>query len=82
MLDIGFIAFIPAVTVYFLTDKEQIMLADYLDEGVGRLDLKKAEMLRDYSKQGKLNRKRTVEILNCKNQLSQCVFDMHYNTLY
>ena len=66
MLDIGFIAFIPAVTVSFLKDKEQIMLADYLDEGVGRLDMKKAEMLRDSSKQGKLNRKRMVEILNGK----------------
>ena len=64
MLDIDFIPFIAAVTVSFLSDKEQIMLADYLDEGVGKLDIKKADMLRDYSKEGKLNRDSMVEILN------------------
>ena len=64
MLDIGYIAFIPAVTVSFLSDSEQIMLAGYLDEGIGRLDMKKANMLRDCSKERKLNSKRMVEILS------------------
>jgi ParB family chromosome partitioning protein len=63
MLDLGFIPFVPAVTVSFLTDKEQIMLADYLDEGIGKLDMKKAEILREFSKQRKLNLKTMKEIL-------------------
>jgi ParB family chromosome partitioning protein len=66
MLDIGFVPFIPAVTVSFLTDSEQIMLADYLDEGIGRLDIKKADLLREYSKEGKLDRQSMVAILSGK----------------
>ena len=64
MLDIGYIPFIPAVTVSFLSDSEQIMLADYLDEGIGRVDMKKANMLRECSKKGKLDSKHMVEILS------------------
>jgi ParB family chromosome partitioning protein len=64
MLDIGYVPFIPAVTVSFLKDKEQIMLAEYLDEGIGRLDLKRAELMREYSKKGKLDRKAIHDILS------------------
>ncbi|MCL1877558.1 MAG: hypothetical protein FWF80_01740, partial [Defluviitaleaceae bacterium] len=64
MLDIGFVPFVPAVTVSFLTSKEQIMLADYLDEGIGRLDMKKAEIMREFSKKKKLNIKSIKEILS------------------
>jgi len=64
MLDIGFVPFIPAVTVSFLINKEQIMLADYLDEGIGKLDMKKAEIMREFSKKKTLNLKTMREILS------------------
>jgi ParB family chromosome partitioning protein len=63
MLDIGYVPFIPAVTISFLSNKEQIMLADYLDEGIGKKKKKKAELMREFSKENKLDRKCMVEIL-------------------
>ena len=65
MLDDGDFAFIPAVEISYLTKDEQIKLAEQLDEGFS-LDIKKAALLREYSKEEKLNRDSIIHILSGK----------------
>jgi len=54
MLDEGGIAFIPAVTISFLSEQEQLIVNDVLNSGNYKLDMKKAEFLRQLSESNKL----------------------------
>jgi ParB family chromosome partitioning protein len=63
LLDDGALAFIPAVEVSFLTEQQQWWVADNLDDGFS-IDLKKAALLRQYSKEGRLDRDTITLILS------------------
>ena len=54
LLDSGKLKFIPAVTLSFLTEEEQRMLAGYISEDGVTIDMKKAEAMRQYSARGAL----------------------------
>lgn len=64
MLDAGDIAFIPAVTLSFLKEQEQMDLAKCVELNGFSVDMKKADVLRDYSGKGKLDDDRIYLILN------------------
>ncbi|MDL2289686.1 ParB N-terminal domain-containing protein [Ruminococcaceae bacterium OttesenSCG-928-A16] len=64
MLDVGDIAFIPAVTLSFLKEQEQVGLAKCVELNGFSVDMKKADVLRDYSGKGKLDDDRIYLILN------------------
>ena len=64
MLDYGIIAFIPAVTISFLKEREQRDLAQCIEMNKLKVDMKKADILRDYSNQDKLNAEQIYFILN------------------
>jgi len=53
-LDSDEIPFIPAVTLSFLTEQEQSWLDKCLDLNGFKVDIRKADLLRDYSARGKL----------------------------
>ena len=63
-LDNGAIAFIPAVAVSFLKEDEQKMLLDCMDESGSNVDMKKANMLRQLSTQGKLDKDSMLKTLS------------------
>jgi len=54
-LDKGTIAFIPAVTLSFLKESEQQLLDKCIDPNGFTVDMKKANILRQYSEQNKLD---------------------------
>jgi len=64
MLDKGNIAFIPAVTVSYLKEAEQLLLADYLVNRGFSVDMKKADTLRKYSEKAALNNDNINRILS------------------
>ncbi|MDK2919950.1 MAG: ParB family transcriptional regulator, chromosome partitioning protein [Candidatus Petromonas sp.] len=54
-VDDGEIAFIPAVSISYLNENEQGLVHEITNENNYKVDLKKAELLKAYSKSGKLN---------------------------
>jgi len=63
-LDDGGIAFIPAVTVSFLKEHEQELLAECMKRDGLSVDMKKADMLRLISEKGKLDEDNIHRILS------------------
>lgn len=63
-LDNGAIAFIPAVTLSFLKEREQTLLDKCIELNGFKVDMKKADILRGYSDRGKLDDDNTYLILN------------------
>ena len=63
-LDNGNIGFIPAVTVSYLSEDEQIMLNDCVERNGLSIDMKKADLLRKFSEKGKLNAESVYRILS------------------
>ena len=64
LLDGGKLSFIPAVTISFLKEKEQEDLAKCIELNGFSVDIKKADILRQHSEDGKLNDGRIYLILN------------------
>jgi ParB family chromosome partitioning protein len=62
-LDDGGIAFIPAVTLSFLKEAEQMLVADCVERDGLSVDMKKADLLRQFSEKGKLNAANVNRIL-------------------
>ena len=63
-LDDDNIAFVPAVTLSFLQEDEQTLLADCMECNELTVDMKKAELLREFSEKGKLNGESVYKILS------------------
>ena len=63
-LDDGDIAFIPAVTLSFLKENEQELVADCMERNELSVDMKKADILRQFSDKGKLNGESVYRILS------------------
>ena len=64
MLDDGNIAFMSAVTVSYLKAEEQMLLADCMERNDLSVDMKKADILRQFSEKGKLNGESVYRILS------------------
>ena len=64
MLDNGAIGFIPSVTLSFLKETEQKELNKCIELNGFAVDMKKADVLRQYSEDGKLDDERIYLILN------------------
>ncbi len=64
MLDAGAVSFIPAVTLSFLKTREQKEVAHCIELNGFNCDMKKADVLRQYSQDGKLDEDNTFLILN------------------
>ena len=54
-LDDEELAFIPAVTLSYLSEQEQTLVNDCMELNGYKVDMKKADLLRSYSEQGKLD---------------------------
>ena len=63
-LDSGGIAFLSAVTISFLKEGEQSILEKCIEKHGLSVDMKKAEVLRQYSEKGKLNGDSAYQILS------------------
>jgi ParB family chromosome partitioning protein len=63
-LDNGTIGFIPAVTLSFLKEKEQILVDKSIELNGFKVDVKKSDILRGYSEREKLNEDNIYLILN------------------
>ncbi len=63
-LDNNDFAFIPAVTLSFLKTEEQELLNDCIEHNSLTLDMKKSDMLRKFSEEGKLNKESIYRILS------------------
>lgn len=63
-LDDNEIAFMTAVTLSFLKIGEQELLENILSENEFKVDMKKAEVLRDYSEKNKLNEETAYSIIS------------------
>ena len=63
MLDDGNIAFMSAVTLSYLKIEEQALLVDSMERNALSVDMKKADILRQYSDKGKLNCENVYKIL-------------------
>jgi ParB family chromosome partitioning protein len=63
-LDNGDIAFMPAVTLSFLQEAQQIRLDRCMELNGFRVDMKKADILRQYSDDGKLDDDSIYRILS------------------
>jgi len=66
MLDDGELAFIPAVTISFLSEQEQKVVGDVLCDGNYKLDMKKAEALRQLSDNKKLTHETAENVFSGK----------------
>jgi len=64
MLDADNIAFIPAVTLSYLKESEQELVVDYMIHNGFSVDIKKTELLRQYSSKGKLNAESVYKVLS------------------
>jgi len=64
LIDNGYISFIPAVTVSYLTEPEQILLAECIEHNDLSVDMKKADMLREFSQKNKLSADDIIRILS------------------
>jgi ParB family chromosome partitioning protein len=78
-VDTGDLGFIPAVTLSYLTEKEQSMIDTYLDTGTVKINLKKAEALRGCSSQGSLDKTKMQMIL--ENAVSKDNMTMLYPSI-
>lgn len=63
-LDNGSIAFIPAVTLSFLKESEQQLINKCIELNKFEIDMKKADILRQYSEKGKLDEETLYLILS------------------
>jgi ParB family chromosome partitioning protein len=63
-LDDGSIAFIPAVTLSFLKEEEQVLVDDCMECNGLSVDMKKAGTLRRLSESGKLNGESVKQVLS------------------
>ncbi|MCL2163182.1 MAG: hypothetical protein FWH55_02065 [Oscillospiraceae bacterium] len=63
-LDNGSVAFIAAVTLSFLKEDEQALVADCIERNSLTADIKKADLLRQYSDRGKLDGESVYKILS------------------
>ncbi len=63
-LDNGEILFIPAVTLSFLKEREQVLLDQCIELNSFKVDMKKADILRGYSERGKLDDETMYLIVN------------------
>ena len=63
-VDIDEIAFIPAVTLSYLSPDEQTELDKLLNESAYKIDIKKAESLREFSERKKLTNENMMQILS------------------
>ena len=63
-LDNDEIAFIAAVTLSFLKKSEQDLVCDCMERNGLSVDMKKAEILRQFSEKGKLNGENVYKILS------------------
>ena len=63
-LDSGALSFVPAVTASFLKETEQKELDKCIQATGFKVDMRKADVLRDYSKRNKLNDEKIYLILN------------------
>jgi len=64
LLDDGSIAFISAVTLSYLKIEEQTLLVDCLERNDLSVDMKKAEILRQFSEKGKLDGENVYKVLS------------------
>jgi len=64
LLDNGGIPFIAAVELSFLKETEQELVTDYLERDGAKIDMKKADLLRQYSHKDKLNGESVRRILS------------------
>ena len=63
MLDDEGLSFIPAVTLSFLKETEQTLVADCMERNGLSVDMKKADLLRQFSEKSKLNGESVYKIL-------------------
>ena len=63
LLDDGNLAFLTAVTLSFLKEGEQELIADCMERNNLSVDMKKADMLRQFSEKGKLNGESVYRVL-------------------
>ena len=63
-LDNGEITFIPGVTLSFLKETEQFILDECIEQNGLYVDIKKADLLREFSEKNKLNEESIVRILS------------------
>jgi len=64
LLDDGNIAFLSAVTLSYLKIEEQTLLVDCIENNDLSVDMKKADILRQFSEKGKLNGETIYKILS------------------
>jgi len=64
LLDDGVIGLSSAVTISYLKESEQELVADYMKCDTFSVNMKKAEMLRQFSEKGKLNSESVYKILS------------------
>ena len=64
LLDDGNIAFLSAVTLSYLKMEEQTLLVDCMERNDLSIDMKKADILRQFSEKGKLNGENVYKILS------------------
>jgi Predicted transcriptional regulators len=64
MLDNGNIAFMSAVMLSYLKTEEQTLLVDCMERNELSVDMKKADILRQFSQKGKLNGESVYKILS------------------
>ncbi|GHV37493.1 chromosome partitioning protein ParB [Clostridia bacterium] len=63
-VDSGFIGLYPAVSLSYLSADEQTMLAEFLDKGACKVDMKKAAALRTLSEKHNLNTDTLESVMN------------------
>jgi len=63
-LDNDDFAFIPAVTLSYMKDTEQALIDDCLERNGFSIDMKKADLLRQFTDKGKLNAENVYKILS------------------
>ena len=63
-IDTDEIAFIPAVSLSYLSPDEQTELNQLLNESAYKIDMKKAESLREFSENKKLTNEKMIQILS------------------
>ena len=64
LLDDGSIAFVTSVTLSYLKEAEQELVADCIERNSFNIDMKKANALRQFSKKGKLSDENAYKIIS------------------
>ena len=83
ILDKGEMPFIAAVAISFLREKEQVLLVECLNNHPYSVDMKKADIMKEYSKSNKLNENNIMLILSGKlppKSQKQSVFKFNKTT--